>query len=148
MSREQIAGVLSEVLADYGEGLSGCAFDEIVDRLSQPQAASSTQAAEPLAERLQRQCVEWGAYWRAPDAHGVILTPEQATELLRDALGVEVEITASSTTPGSTGAVDALPAKWRNEADGFSDGDASARRACAAELEAAIAQPAQQGERE
>lgn len=41
---------------------------------------------------LQRRCVDWGAYWRAPDAHGVHLTSEQAVELLRDVLGVEVEI--------------------------------------------------------
>jgi hypothetical protein len=47
---------------------------------------------ETLTEQLQRQCVEWGAYWRAPDAHGVELTPEQALQLLRTALGVEVEI--------------------------------------------------------
>jgi len=47
---------------------------------------------DTLTQRLQQQCVEWGAYWRAPDAHGVELTPEQALELLRTALGVEVEI--------------------------------------------------------
>jgi len=44
-------------------------------------------------EYLQRKCSDWGVYWRAPDAHGVILNVEQATELLGDALGVEVEIT-------------------------------------------------------
>ena len=48
--------------------------------------------ADTLTQQLQRQCVEWGAYWRAPDAHGVELTPEQALQLLRTALGVEVEI--------------------------------------------------------
>lgn len=42
-------------------------------------------------ERLQQKCSDWGTYWRAPDAHGVVLTQEQALELLRDALGVEVE---------------------------------------------------------
>lgn len=49
-------------------------------------------APDTLRERLQRQCVAWGAYWRASDAHGVELTPEQALQLLREALGVEVEI--------------------------------------------------------
>jgi hypothetical protein len=44
-----------------------------------------------LTERLQQKCSDWGAYWRASDAHGVVLTLEQALELLRDALGVEVE---------------------------------------------------------
>jgi hypothetical protein len=46
----------------------------------------------PLAQRLQQQCVDWGTYWRASDAHGVELTLEQALELLRTALGVEVDI--------------------------------------------------------
>ena len=48
--------------------------------------------ADNLTTRLQQQCVDWCAYWRASDAHGVTLTPEQALELLRTALGVEVEI--------------------------------------------------------
>lgn len=47
---------------------------------------------DTLTTRLQQQCVNWGVYWRAPDAHGVFLTPEQALILLREALGVEVEI--------------------------------------------------------
>jgi hypothetical protein len=36
-----------------------------------------------------------GAYWRSSDAHGVTLTREQAMEILRDVLGVEVEIAVS-----------------------------------------------------
>lgn len=55
-----------------------------------------------LTEQLQTKCSEWGTYWRAPDAQGVVLTMEQALELLRDALGVEVVI-------GSTGEADASP---------------------------------------
>lgn len=66
----------------------------------QARAALAQQAATPtgdtLSRRLQQQCSDWGTYWRAPDAHGVNLTTEQATELLRDALGVEVEIAAAS----------------------------------------------------
>lgn len=54
-----------------------------------------------LTERLQQRCSDWGAYWRAPDGHGVELTHEQALELLRDALGVEVEF--RTPTRGATG---------------------------------------------
>lgn len=45
-----------------------------------------------LRGSLQKKCYDWGTYWRAADAHGVNLTKEQALEILRDALGVEVEI--------------------------------------------------------
>lgn len=45
-----------------------------------------------LRETLQQKCVDMGAYWRASDAHGVVLTIEQAEDLLRDVLNVEVEI--------------------------------------------------------
>jgi hypothetical protein len=45
-----------------------------------------------LTERLRRKCYDWGTYWRAADAHGVVLTHAQAIELLADALGVEVEV--------------------------------------------------------
>lgn len=47
---------------------------------------------QDLRDKLQRQCTTWGAYWRASDAHGVELTKDQAIELLRTALNVEVEI--------------------------------------------------------
>lgn len=49
-----------------------------------------------LRDELQRQCVGWNVYWRASDAHGVKLSVEQALELLRKALGVEVEIVLPS----------------------------------------------------
>lgn len=74
----------------------------------------STQqpAVEPLRDELQRQCVEWNAYWRAPDAHGVELTVEQATELLRRALGVEVEVKS----PAERLLREALPhAEWQDK---------------------------------
>jgi hypothetical protein len=61
-------------------------------------ALAAVEAARPkdtLCERLQQKCCDMGAYWRSPDAHGVTLTREQAMEILRDALGVEVEITVS-----------------------------------------------------
>lgn len=57
-------------------------------------------AAPSLTERLQQKCSDWKTYWRAPDAHGVILSPEQAVELLQDALGVEVEIAHPSPENG------------------------------------------------
>ena len=56
-----------------------------------PPAESVAQGGE-WREKLQRQWAEWGAYWRAPDAHGVELTEDQAIELLAEVLGVEVEI--------------------------------------------------------
>src|SRR3989304_994930 len=39
-----------------------------------------------------KMCRDWFEYWRAPDAHGVTCTKEQAIELLQEVLGVEVEI--------------------------------------------------------
>ena len=56
--------------------------------------------AGTLTARLQQRCSDWGVYWRAPDAHGVVLTHEQALELLRDALGVEVEFKSAADTKG------------------------------------------------
>lgn len=61
--------------------------------------APSASDAPSLSERLQQKCSDWGTYWRAPDAHGVNLSHEQALDLLRDVLGVEVEIAASSPAP-------------------------------------------------
>ncbi|HBG30771.1 MAG TPA: hypothetical protein DDW98_09100 [Gammaproteobacteria bacterium] len=51
-----------------------------------------TDGIAAMVRQLQQRCVDWGVYWRAPDAHGVNLTHAQAVELLRDVLGVEVEI--------------------------------------------------------
>lgn len=55
-------------------------------------AAPPAAQADTLSERMQQKCSDWGTYWRAPDAHGVILSVEQASELLRDVLLVDVEI--------------------------------------------------------
>lgn len=57
-------------------------------------AASQPVAGVEFVRELQQRCVNWNAYWRAPDAHGVDLTIEQATDLLRDVLSVEVKIAA------------------------------------------------------
>ncbi len=62
-------------------------------------AAAPAQPQPTLRDELQQKCVDWGVYWRASDAHGVDLTHEQALELLRDALGVEVEIKAQPSSP-------------------------------------------------
>jgi hypothetical protein len=66
--------------------------------------------AEPLSltQRLQQRCSDWGAYWRAQDAHGVDLTHDQAVELLRDALGVEVAIAPAAPPEAPAAAVQAL----------------------------------------
>lgn len=58
------------------------------------------EAGANLSVRLERddwqkKCLDIGfEYWRAPDAHGVTCTNEQAVELLQELLGVEVEIKA------------------------------------------------------
>jgi hypothetical protein len=115
------------------------ALDAAIAALSQPQAASSTQAAS-IAELNA--------------ALGVAFADDPAAAV-RAHVAVEPIISrlASSTTPGSTGAVDALPAKWRERARELDKGPESDTVAalcygiCADELEAALAQPAQQGER-
>jgi hypothetical protein len=67
--------------------------------LSHPPAPEQASVEHPvtLTDVLQKRCYEWGTYWRSSDAHGVKLNTEQALELLRDALGVEVEIAATPT---------------------------------------------------
>jgi hypothetical protein len=61
-----------------------------------PTAPQVQPPADTLCQQLQQRCSDWGVYWRASDAHGVDLTLDQALELLRDALGVEVEIKAAA----------------------------------------------------
>ena len=64
----------------------------IEEVLSQPEQPTLTQD-------LQKRCSDWGVYWRASDAHGVVLMLDQATELLQQALGVEVELTLNIAQP-------------------------------------------------
>ncbi len=78
--------------------------------------AARPVAADTLCRQLQKRCVDWDVYWRAPDAHGVQLTIEQATELLEDALGVEVEIAAS---PAPAGEADAWRYRRTDNGDTF-----------------------------
>ena len=74
----------------------------------------ATAGAEAsLRDQLQKRCVDWNAYWRASDAHGVELTKAQAVELLCDALGVEVEIADSAKPAGEQ------PEPHRDYAAGF-----------------------------
>lgn len=51
---------------------------------------------DTLRAQLQQQCSDWQVYWRAPDAHGVTLSQDQALVLLRNALGVEVDFAGGS----------------------------------------------------
>jgi hypothetical protein len=69
-------------------------------------ASASIPNADTLCQRLQQRCSDWGVYWRASDAHGVDLSLEQAIDLLRDALGVEVEIAALPPTAYADGFTD------------------------------------------
>jgi hypothetical protein len=97
------------------------------------QPAASGEAPS-LKRELQQQCSDWGTYWRAPDAHGVDLTVEQATELLRRALGVEVEIAIPA---GIAEAVAAEREGCADEADCWIGFNKSASDACN-EIAAAI----------
>ena len=83
-------------IADNLAGL-GLPHPEIADAVIKLTNAATTArgVVDGLCERLQQKCSDWGTYWRAPDAHGVDLSLDQALELLRDALGVEVEIKAA-----------------------------------------------------
>lgn len=58
-----------------------------------PQPVAQTERAL-TREALQQKAIDHGfKYWRAPDAHGVTGTIEQAENLIADLVGVEVEIT-------------------------------------------------------
>lgn len=70
-----------------------------VIRTEDPDIWESKASQLTLRDELQQKCVDWGVYWRASDAHGVDLTHEQALALLRDALGVAVEIKAKPPSP-------------------------------------------------
>lgn len=84
------------------------AKEKLKSALSHPPAPEQASVEHPvtLRDALQKRCYEWGVYWRSSDAHGVKLTTEQALELLRDALGVEVEIAATPTAEPAVEAVE------------------------------------------
>lgn len=113
---------------DYPEeGSEFLGLTEVDDDL-----AMNGRAAEPvpapvqpdtLSQQLQRRCVEMGTYWRAPDAHGVNLTIEQATELLRDALGVEVDIAAPPVRDAARWLTEQDRADLERVEELFSDGE-------------------------
>ena len=103
LTPQALAESAQRLLNSYGNAMywqDADLAEQIAGRFSLVLAAlSAAPAGDPVAPQrqslrieLQEQCVEWSAYWRAPDAHGVELTHEQATELLRRALGVEVEV--------------------------------------------------------
>lgn len=86
-----------------------------------PAKPEAPAQANNLTAELQQRCSDWGVYWRAPDAHGVILTVDQATELLRDALGVEVEVKTPAQAAQSAGEVergDVVAFEFYNRATG------------------------------
>lgn len=83
-------GVLNDVLRGMCLEVG---IEKFQDALA-AQPAASGEAPPSLTHELQQRCSDWGTYWREPDAHGVNLTIEQATELLHTALCVEVEIAA------------------------------------------------------
>ena len=105
--------VMDDVLTDIGdwedkalaEAVESCRVEllAMADGIAMVGGEAPAQA-DNLTTELQQRCSDWGVYWRAPDAHGVVLTVEQAAELLRDALGVEVEI-KSPAHP--------IPPQWR-----------------------------------
>lgn len=77
-----------------GEIVCMASADSVREALQAAMREAAPQQAAParnLMHELQQKCSDWGVYWRAPDAHGVELTHDQALELLRDALGVEVD---------------------------------------------------------
>ncbi len=65
-----------------GGSLDDCnaAIDEVLRLYDE---AARPVAAGEWVMGLQQRCVDWNVYWRAPDAHGVQLSIEQATELLQ-----------------------------------------------------------------
>lgn len=103
--REGTAGLIT----DYGRTTAdGMDMQEEIEAIDAAITALAQQAGavDGLRHELQQKCSDWRTYWRAPDAHGVILTKEQAAELLRDALGVEVEIEPrAASAPGGGGEV-------------------------------------------
>lgn len=68
-----------------------------------PQPPSADAAVAPAVanrEDWQQKALDHGfKYWRAPDAHGVECTAQQAVDLLRDLLGVEVDIKDAAAAP-------------------------------------------------
>ena len=67
----------------------------------QEQEQAEPMPPDTLCEELQRWCSNRKLYWRAPDAHGVKCSVEQAAELLVMALGVEVEIEPAQPAPAA-----------------------------------------------
>jgi hypothetical protein len=100
--------LIEECRAALAEELSAWDIDPPLHHVKQAHdkcvawLAASPQEAQPaqsLSMQMQQMCSDWGTYWRASDAHGVDLTQDQALELLRFALGVEVEIKTAAQPP-------------------------------------------------
>lgn len=88
---------LEAVLTEAADNMIALDCRRAIEAALAPIAAEPAQPApvaqpDSLRDRMQQQCSDWRVYWRAPDAHGVDMSMPQAAALLRDALGVEVEI--------------------------------------------------------
>ena len=98
--REAVDGVMAHQWSNTRPAMHALQvlIDTAADTATALDAAVAEVRAVPdtLCQQLQQQCSDCGVYWRAPDAHGVNLSLEQAHELLRSALGVEVEIATPS----------------------------------------------------
>lgn len=63
------------------------------DETKTPKGPLDREVRRGSMEWNQQKCLDLGfKYWRAPDAHGVKCTKDQAIELMQELLGVEVEI--------------------------------------------------------
>lgn len=105
--RDYMRAVARQALAEYAQASEALTVVEATD-LGEVMDYSFSSSDEQMAvvwqprdlrDRMQHKCVEWGVYWRASDAHGIQVNVEQATELLADAVGVEVEITCQQEAP-------------------------------------------------
>ena len=88
LSRDQVF----ELIGDATGHKTPAHPDVIVARATDAAQGAVAWKPHDLRDSMQRKCSEWGAYWRAPDRHGVSVSFEQATQLLADALGVEVQV--------------------------------------------------------
>ena len=125
--------------------IAECGPDRVKAAYAAMIAARPTPAAEAAPQGgvdWQERCLELGfKYWRAPDAHGVECTQEQALGLLRDLLGVEVDFVDAATPPSAPAVrtVRAIPSLAYHDTGrvSMSEADFERLRIAAAEGEAA-----------
>lgn len=109
---DEIRKVLDELAPETVGNLQTRLRDALVAASDESLSRQSSEAAESHrstrnTQESVRSVIDWQKkaldagfqYWRASDAHGVECTIEQATALLRDLLGVEVDFKAATTEP-------------------------------------------------